>query len=243
MELRKIPIFLLLFGCVSSWRAPDDFIFLPIKSGEYDIATWQKITSSDDAVHIYIEGDGRAFDSAGRPTFDPTPRGTFLRDIAMSDSASNVVYMARPCQFIKSDACTISDWTDGRFSRKIIESVAYAVKQVSGNKPIILIGYSGGAMVSGLLIENHPELDVKKWITIAGVLNHSDWTGYFGDAPLDQSMNIEKIPSLPQIHYVAEKDKTVPLDLSKSWLNEENMVVISDATHDDFKMLEIDFSY
>ena len=243
MFLYRVLFLLLLGACVSEWQASGEYIYIPVSTQNFNIATWQKLDDSTSSVHIYIEGDGHSFNSYGLPTDDPTPHGTFLRDLAMSDDWPNVVYMARPCQFIKSDACTISDWTDGRFSRKIIESVAYAVKQVSGNKPIILIGYSGGAMVSGLLIENHPELDVKKWITIAGVLNHSDWTGYFGDSPLYQSMNIEKMPSLPQIHYVAEKDKTVPLDLSKSWLNEENMVVISDATHDDFKMLEIDFSY
>lgn len=234
---------MLLCGCGSTWRASDDFLFVPIKSGGYEIATWQKITNPKDDIHIYIEGDGRSFDSRGRPNYDPTPRGTFLRDIATSDNAANVVYMARPCQFIMSDSCTKSDWTDGRFSQKIIDSMSGAVKEISKDTPIILIGYSGGAMISGLIIENAPELNVKKWITIAGVLNHADWTEYFGDTSLSYSLNLNELPQVKQLHYVAEKDAVVPPELTKKWARGQNIVIIKNATHDDFGDFSIDFTY
>lgn len=234
---------MLLCGCVSTWHAPDDFLFVPVKSGGYEIATWQKITNPKDDIHIYIEGDGRSFDSRGRPNYDPTPRGTFLRDIATSDNAANVVYMARPCQFIMSDSCTKSDWTDGRFSQKIIDSMSGAVKEISKDTPIILIGYSGGAMISGLIIENAPELNVKKWITIAGVLNHADWTEYFGDTSLSYSLNLNELPQVKQLHYVAEKDAVVPPELTKKWARGQNIVIIKNATHDDFGDFSIDFTY
>lgn len=243
MFLRKILILLLLCGCTGIWRAPDNFLFIPVKSGDYEIATWQKITNPKDEIHIYIEGDGRSFDSRGRPNYDPTPHGTFLRDIAVSDEAANVIYMARPCQFIMSDSCTQSDWTDGRFSQKVIDSMSEVIKQVAKDSPVILIGYSGGAMVSGLIIENVPELKVKKWITIAGVLNHADWTEYFGDSPLLQSLNMRELPKVQQLHYVAEKDKVVPLELTKKWAGEENIVIIKNATHDYFGDFDIDFTY
>lgn len=233
---------MLLCGCVSTWHAPDDFLFVPVKSGGYEIATWQKITNSTDEIHIYIEGDGRSFDSRGRPNYDPTPRGTFLRNIATSDNAANVVYMARPCQFIMSDSCTKSDWTDGRFSQKIIDSMSGAVKGIANGRPIIFIGYSGGAMISGLIIENTPELNVKNWITIAGVLNHADWTEYFGDTPLSHSLDMDDLPQVKQLHYIAEKDEVVPLELTKKWVGEENVIIIKNATHDAFGDFDIDFS-
>lgn len=242
MFLRIFLILLLLCGCVSTWHAPDDFLFVPVKSGGYEIATWQKITNSTDEIHIYIEGDGRSFDSRGRPNYDPTPRGTFLRNIATSDNAANVVYMARPCQFIMSDSCTKSDWTDGRFSQKIIDSMSGAVKGIANGRPIILMGYSGGAMISGLIIENTPELNVKKWITIAGVLNHADWTEYFGDTPLSHSLDMDDLPQVKQLHYAAEKDEVVPLELTKKWVGEENVIIIKNATHDAFGDFDIDFS-
>ncbi|MBQ8255827.1 MAG: hypothetical protein IJY99_02580 [Alphaproteobacteria bacterium] len=241
MRFRDIFYIFFLSACASTWHAPSDFVYLPIKSGDFDIVTYQRLSDSVSPIHIYIEGDGHAFDKNGFPTTNPTPRGTFLRDLAARDMSPNVVYMARPCQYIMSPICTRSDWTDGRFSSRIIDSMSDAVKSVSGTRPIILIGYSGGAMISGLIINQNPDLNVKKWITIAGVLNHSDWTEYFGDVPLNASQNMDILPQIPQLHYVAEHDKTVPPELSQRWTGRKNMIVIPDATHGKFPKIEIEF--
>ena len=239
MNMKKIFILLFLTACAGrGWKAPDDFIFVPIKSGEYEIATWQKINDpTNKNIHIYIEGDGHAFDAYGRPTDDPTPRGTFVRDLATRDKAENVVYMARPCQFIKTDSCNEVDWTFGRFSQKIIDAESKAIKQVAKDKNITLIGYSGGAMVSGLIILQNPKLKVDKWITVAGVLDHKKWTEYFGDEDLTESINMEKLPNVQQVHYVGGRDETVPYELAKTWANESDIKLIPDATHDDFGAL------
>lgn len=216
---------------------------ITINAGNFEIATLQKTTNQSDPIHIYLEGDGHAFDGRGVPTRDPTPRGTFLRELATSDASANVVYMARPCQYIMSPACDVSDWTDGRFSPQIIESAATAIKQIAGTRPIILVGYSGGALLSGLVIEKYPELNVKKWITIAGVLNHSDWTDFFGDSPLTHSINMNVLPRVHQLHYAAENDKTVPNSLTMQWTGGADTIIIPNATHDDFEDLILDFSY
>lgn len=216
---------------------------ITINAGNFEIATLQKTTNQSDPIHIYLEGDGHAFDGRGVPTRDPTPRGTFLRELATSDASANVVYMARPCQYIMSPACDVSDWTDGRFSPQIIESAATAIKQIAGTRPIILVGYSGGALLSGLVIEKYPELNVKKWITIAGVLNHSDWTDFFGDSPLTHSINLNVLPRVHQLHYAAENDKTVPNSLTIQWTGGADTIIIPNATHDDFEDLILDFSY
>ena len=216
---------------------------ITINAGNFEIATLQKTTNQSDPIHVYLEGDGHAFDGRGVPTRDPTPRGTFLRELATSDASANVVYMARPCQYIMSPACDVSDWTDGRFSPQIIESAATAIKQIAGTRPIILVGYSGGALLSGLVIEKYPELNVKKWITIAGVLNHSDWTDFFGDSPLTHSINLNVLPRVHQLHYAAENDKTVPNSLTIQWTGGADTIIIPNATHDDFEDLILDFSY
>lgn len=216
---------------------------ITINAGNFEIATLQKTTNQSDPIHIYLEGDGHAFDGRGVPTRDPTPRGTFLRELATSDASANVVYMARPCQYIMSPACDVSDWTDGRFSPQVIESAATAIKQIAGTRPIILVGYSGGALLSGLVIEKYPELNVKKWITIAGVLNHSDWTDFFGDSPLTHSINMNVLPRVHQLHYAAENDKTVPNSLTIQWTGGADTIIIPNATHDDFEDLILDFSY
>ena len=242
--MRKfLSVFVVLFlsACGgTNWKAPDDFIYVPIKSGEYEIATWQKINNpKNNHIHIYIEGDGYAFDGYGQPTSDPTPRGTFIRDLAARDSFDNVVYMARPCQFIMSESCSETDWTTGRFSQKIISAQGRAISKIAKNKEIILVGFSGGAMVSGLIIEQNPKLNLEKWITIAGVLDHEKWTNYFGDKSLSESLNLKKLPNVPQTHFVGGRDKVVPYELAKTWADESNIKMIPNATHNNFGDINI----
>ncbi|MBO5740214.1 MAG: hypothetical protein J6R52_04085 [Alphaproteobacteria bacterium] len=233
-------IFLICFyGCAPAWRAPSDFIGASINAGKYTIVTFQRITDAVSPIHIYIEGDGNSFDAHGRPTSDPTPRSTFMRDLAARDSSPNVIYMARPCQYIKSSACSRIDWTSGRFSQDMIKSVSSAIKQIAGNAPVVLIGYSGGAMVSGLIAQNYPEITVRQWITIAGVLNHTEWTEYFKDAPLSMSLNLNGLPDVPQVHYIARGDRVVPNSLSRKWTDGKKLIVIDGATHNNFPALNL----
>lgn len=232
----------MLTGCVGTNSVPMT-VYVPIESDLLSVATVPRITDDVSPVHIYIEGDGHAFDAAGHPTSNPTPRGHFLRDMAARDTAPNVVYVARPCQYEMDDACRTTYWTDGRFSSRVVDSVAMVIRHVAGTRPVILIGYSGGAMVSGLVIGRNPDIDVRKWITIGGVLNHRDWTEYFGDTPLSSSLNMDELPHVPQVHYVAEHDKIVPPELTRRWVRAENIVVVPNAFHNDFGELKPDFSY
>ena len=144
--IRKLFVLFFLCGCAGrGWVVPPDFVYELVDVGEYQIATWQKINNPNDSrVHIYIEGDGNAFDAYGQPTSDPTPCGTFVRDLAVRDNFANVIYMARPCQFIMDKNCSESDWTDGRFAQKIIDAESSAIKQIAKDDKITLIGYSGG---------------------------------------------------------------------------------------------------
>lgn len=232
----------LLNGCaIHQWTPPLDFNESVIKTPKYDIFTYTRITNDTAPVHIYIEGDGNSFDAYGVPTSDPTPRGTFMRNLATQDTSPNVVYMARPCQYVMSTQCNKSDWTYGRFSPDVIESTAIAIRKIAKNRPTILIGYSGGAMISGLVIQNYPDINVQKWITVAGVLNHSDWTNHFGDSPLTHSENMTELPRVPQIHYIADKDTVVPNELSQKWTNNNNLIMIKNSTHHRFENLELKF--
>ena len=226
----------LLNGCaIHQWTPPLDFNESVIKTPKYDIFTYTRITNDTAPVHIYIEGDGNSFDAYGVPTSDPTPRGTFMRKLATQDTSPNVVYMARPCQYVMSTQCNKSDWTDGRFSKAVIESIATAIRKIAKNRPVVLIGYSGGAMISGLVIQNYPDINVQKWITVAGVLNHSDWTNHFGDSPLTHSENMTELPRVPQIHYIADKDTVVPNELSQKWTNNNNLIMLLATIHNTHK--------
>ena len=237
-------IFILLFtltGCVGDIERDNMIVVSPRDSKLYSVATIQKITDKTAPVHIYIEGDGRAFNGRGRATSNPTPHSHFMRDLATADNSPNVVYIARPCQFVMDDKCNTTDWTDGRFSQTMVDSVAVAIKTIAKTRPVILVGYSGGAMISGLVIQNHTDINAIQWITVAGVLNHSDWTKHFGDTPLTYSLNLNTLPHISQVHYVAEHDKIVPNTLSKRWIGNNKMIVIPNATHDDIPIMKLDF--
>lgn len=239
--MKRLFLFLFVFicACAPAWRAPSDFIGAPINTDKYTITTYQRITDNISPIHIYVEGDGNSFDAHGHPTSNPTPRGMLMRHLAMRDPSANVVYMARPCQYIMSNACTRSDWTIGRFSSDIVDSVAIAIKDIATNRPVVLIGYSGGAMITGLVINKNPDIDVREWITIAGVLNHVEWTGHFGDVPLSSSLNLDELPRVAQRHYIARGDRVVPNKLSQKWLAGQTLYIIDGATHNEFPNLQL----
>lgn len=231
----------LLIGCVGTNLDNGMTVVRPERADLYPIATIQNITDATSPVHIYIEGDGRSFNIRGRATSDPTPRSRFMRRMYAADKSPNVAYVARPCQFVMDKKCTDTDWTDGRFSATMVDSVAAAIKEIAGTRPVILVGFSGGAMISGLVIQNHRDINVKQWITIAGVLNHDDWTKYFGDTPLTQSLNLNTLPRVTQVHYVAQNDKTVPYSLSKKWIGKNKMTMIPNADHDSIPIMQLEF--
>lgn len=86
-------------------------------------------------------------------------------------------------------------------------------------------------------------MNVKKWITVAGVLNHADWTEYFDDSPLSTSLDMDELPRLSQVHYAAQNDKVVPIELTQHAAGDKTIILVPDATHDNFGHLELDFSY
>ena len=227
---KVIFVLLLLCGC-HTLVIPDSFSYKEIETDTYKLASWQKITDAKSPIRIYIEGDGYAFNHLGYPTTNPTPHGTFLREVAFQDPNPNVVYLGRACQYVTDEHCVQKDWTTGRFSQDIVDSAAQAVMQISMGKPIVLIGYSGGALLSGLVITQHPEIPVKKWITIAGVLNHTQWTENLKLPPLSDSVDLHEIPSVPQLHLLGDKDPVVPYELSQRLLNNKNLILVPKATH------------
>lgn len=237
--MKKLFVLFLLFLSACATENPlKDLRFQPISSGNYTVASWYKITKPGEPLKIYIEGDGHAFDRKGQPTSDPTPEGLFLRKLAVDDFSPNVVYLARPCQYLMGQNCCEKDWTTGRFSAEIINSMEASVgalKKKSRADKVILVGYSGGAMIAAQIAARHPK-EVKKLITIAGVLDKDKWTAYHGDAPLSDSINlkISDLDGIEQTHYVGAKDDIVPPELTYDILGKDNsnVVVVRSARHD-----------
>ena len=218
---------------------PDDFLYKEIKTSTFVLASWQKISDNTGSIKIYIEGDGASFDAYGRPTKDPTPKGKMVRELAFGDYSPNVVYLARPCQFIMSDICSVRHWTTARFSYEVIDATYKAIKQIAGKRDIILVGFSGGAQVVGLVSVLKRDLNVKKVISIAGNLDHLEWTKHHNLPSLNESLNLADYKSLyfeiPQKHYVGDQDNVIPSDLVVMFTEDKkvDIEVVDGASHSD----------
>ena len=217
-------------GCVTL-KTPAEYQYKEIKTSAFTLASWVKQTDTKSPFRIYIEGDGRAYTKSGYPSANPTPHGMLMRKMAFEDNSPNVAYLARPCQFVKDDTCTPKDWTTERFSPRAVKSMAQAVNHITGGKTAQLYGYSGGALIGGLLIANYPQIKVTKWVTYAGLLNHTSWTKYHKLAPLTGSIDLEKLPDVPQTHYAGGKDKIIPPKLSILWTDNKNLVILPKSKH------------
>ena len=233
--IKKLIVFFLLTAC-SPLKVPADFSYKEITTNNFTLASWQKITKPQALYKIYIEGDGYSFNRYGLPTNNPTPHGTLVRELAFGDQNANVIYLARPCQFIQKGICSQRHWTTARFAPEIINAEYEAIKQIAKNNPVILIGYSGGAQVVGLIAVNKPDLQIKKVITIAGNLDHLKWTQYLGLPPLNESMNLEayqdSFKKLHQHHFVGSDDKVVPAFLVKDFVKNNNLITyVNGANH------------
>ena len=235
--IKLIAIIVFLAGCTSV-SAPSNYVYKVVKTRDFTIATWQKITEPSGIYKIYIEGDGYAFDRHGQPTQDPTPKGKLVRELAFGDNNPNVIYLARPCQYVKSPICSQRHWTSARFAPEIINAEYKTIKQIAGNHPLILIGFSGGAQIAGLVATAKPGLNVKKIITIAGNLDHLSWTQYHNLPPLNESMDLEsyrkQFAEVPQIHYVGNNDKVMPPVLVRKFVGNDDLVVeVNGANHNE----------
>jgi len=237
---QKIIILGVLFLSACCARAPlippDSFMQKDMTTDTFTLRTYQKLTDPNAAIKIYIEGDGNSFNGWGRPMRDPTPRGEFMRRLAFGDPSPNVVYMGRPCQFVNDPICKKEDWTDARFSAHAVDSMANVIKKIAIDRPVILIGFSGGAQMAGLISVLHSEIHVKKLITIGGNLDHPGWTRNNNLYPLDGSLDLnaykEEYKKFPQIHYVGTNDDVIPPELTKRFVDDPTRVVeVPDASH------------
>lgn len=197
-----------------------------VSSGEFSLTTFHKLQDNNRALLVvYIEGDGFAFQRKGRLSTDPTPKSTFVLELATKDPHPSVIYIARPCQYLADDAlkeCGPKYWSTHRYSEDVIAAMNATIDQVSSDyKSIALIGYSGGGTVAALIAARRQ--DVAWLVTIAANLDHTFWTNLHQVTPLAGSLNAAdyatSIQHLPQLHLAGATDKIVPFEVTKAFLN------------------------
>lgn len=212
------------------------------QTNNFKIFFLQKLADKNSPINIFIEGDGRAWLSKRVVSPNPTPKNLLLANMALKDSSPNVIYFARPCQFVEDDRCEKKYWTTDRFSKPVIESYEQILSQFK-NRDINFIGYSGGAAVA-ILLASEME-NIKSIKTIAGNLDYNAFTKYHKVDSLNDEMDIDsaiaKISTIPQVHYMGGNDEVITKEVFESFKSkiensEENsahikFITIPDATH------------
>ncbi len=190
-----------------------------IRAGIFDVFTMTPARWTPDApLRVYIEGDGYAFITPTRLSDDPTPRHPLVLELAVRDPGANVLYLARPCQYVSGPErrnCHPAFWSVARYGEDVLDAMDAAIdrfKAESAGTRVVLVGYSGGGAIAALLAARRS--DVVSFVTIAGVLDTDAWTAIDSSTPLRQSLNpadfAARLSGIPQIHLVGENDTQVP---------------------------------
>ena len=233
MKIYSILLLLIIASCSSYTRTNDAFYVSnkgqlqerTIQSDIFLLTSYERVTSKNNVVNVYVEGDGLAWLSKSRPSLDPTPKNPVSLKLASLDTTNNVIYLARPCQYTKmidGSACDKKYWTSHRFAPEVIDTISSALDNIKKRHQITgfnLIGFSGGGNVAALLVAQRN--DVLSLRTVAGNLDHKLQSSIHGVSAMPYSLNAvdiaNQISNIPQIHFVGSEDKIVPNEIAQSY--------------------------
>ena len=187
-------------------------------------------------VTVYIEGDGFAYVTQNRISRDPTPMNPIGLRLAVVDGEKNVIYLARPCQYVdltREASCVKRYWSSHRFSEEVIlayEQALEEMKRIGGATAFHLVGYSGGGAVAVLVAARRG--DIISVRTVAAYLDHVALNELVGVAPLRGSLDPMKVAAqlnrIPQIHYAGNEDQVIPVWVAERFVSS---VGASDCAH------------
>jgi predicted esterase len=171
-------------------------------------------------LRVFIEGDGFAWERRDRPSSDPTPITQTVLSLIAASKQSNLIYLARPCQFVGANSrnCQEKFWTDERYSEAVVSSLNQAIDDLMAvykANHLILIGYSGGGTLAALLAARRS--DVSGFVTLAAPLDTDAFSEFHNVSPMTGSLNPVNYASIlsriPQTHLAGENDEIVPIQL------------------------------
>ena len=213
---------------------PAGLVRQTVETQNYSLAAWVRLSDPARPVTIYIEGDGAAYDGDGNPSLDPTPRKALALSLATYDPAVNVMYLARPCQYVKDSRCRFADWTTRRFDEPAVSAMNEAIDRlIPQDGKINLVGYSGGGAIAALLAERRA--DVLSLRTITGNLdpagvNHLHHATENLSA-LNPMTDASKLSHLPQLHFVGDHDDAVPVSFADRFVQAEGEKSCASVVH------------
>jgi pimeloyl-ACP methyl ester carboxylesterase len=171
---------------------------------------------------VLIEGDGAAWPTPTRPPIDPTPENSAVLELAKTihqRSKSNVLYLARPCQYPKTTGikCHLKDWTTDRFATKHVDTLLGAVTQnVPKGAQVTLFGHSGGGVMALQLAGRlGDEVAIRKIVITGTPVDVSEWTRANGFSDLTVENYLDSLRALaartvPVFALFGDLDSVVP---------------------------------
>jgi dienelactone hydrolase len=198
-----------------------------VETNRFDLLAYHRLRGAVDELTIYLEGDGNAWHTRYHLSSDPTPRTPLVLELAAQDPSNNLVYLARPCQYVIQDGhgrnCRSEYWSKARFGSEVVNALDEAITRLKAQSEasrIHLVGYSGGGGLAVLIAANRN--DIASLRTIAGNLNHIEFTKHHRVSPLTESLNpadfAEAVSMIPQIHFSGEKDRTIPKSIAEGFM-------------------------
>lgn len=200
---------LLLSSCASHPVMEDDTVkrtAMPVFMLERKVPTElfllearERVYDRHSAATVYIEGDGVPYIDEKHVSDDPTPADPVALRLAAQDGDSNVIWLARPCQYFKEwrgygagdktgdqtgdqasnqandksghKACPKAYWTDRKFAPEVIESYNMALDNIKAYYGIPAFNLVGydGGAVIAMALAAQRH-DIKSLRTVAGNL-------------------------------------------------------------------------
>lgn len=220
-----------------------------VSTSQFIYTTFLKLSKPDAPLLVFIEGDGFSWKTKKQPSNNPTPFNPVGLKLAVDASKnlheSNVLYLARPCQFtslVTDQACKSDFWTHARYAEVVVHSSNEVIDQIVSEyklNGVHIIGYSGGAALGALIASRR--IDMLSFNSVAGNLDPQALNQFHGVSALHGSLNpidvAKDIAYLPQMHWVGGQDKVVPIQIAQNWFKNSNqderirIIFIKNATH------------
>jgi len=190
-----------------------------VPAGEFNLQAYERVHKKWTNAVLYIEGDGTAYATPSTLGMFNTPTDPVALRLAAQDGSTNVIYLARPCQYRgkyqgKSD-CPKIFAADARFSEAVIQSYNKALDNIKAYHDVTgfdIVGYDGGAAIAVILAAQRQ--DIASLRTVAGNLDTVTTASINKVIAPTQSYNpvdyASQLTAKPQRHFIGKLDQVEP---------------------------------
>lgn len=192
---------------------------------EIQLVAYERVHDSLKVAQVYIE-DNKVFrddfsfaDLNPKIFYSKAPANPVGLRLASQDSATNVIYLSAPCQYMRrklwrenaANACINKYYSDGPVSKATINAYMQAldnVRRYHGVDAFVLNGFGTGASVAAILASQR--MDVEGLRTVSGRLDGTEYPELKVDGYYEGSLNpidyAGTLTHLPQYHFIGKED-------------------------------------